>query len=1276
MNYIKSAWLFLTRTSSNDPDKARNEYILLAILASMSMISILATIFLLFLKSIPIDTLIIFLSVDALLISGWLVSRHGRFMRLTRYIPLMLFFLSAVYGNYIGGMGAPAILLYVLAIIVTSLLFSRNVHIFILILSILSYFILALLHYKGILIAIRDDSSAFNNRVMIAITAIIGIGVLLRFLINQILEALKISRIREEELKKEMDERKQTEESLKVSEDKYRLIYENAVEGIFQTSPEGRIKSANPTLARILAYDSPEELITNITDLKQQLYVYPEQRDELLSSLVDQRAVVGYEVEFYRKDKQKIWVSLSVRTVRDDSGKLLLLEGFLSDISKRKSAETELKRAIEEQKNIEKVLRKSQEEIKSAHHRVDSTLKFTEAVLSAIPTPVFYKDREGRYIGVNDAFSELMGFTADYYKGKTVMELWPDEFAQVYHNKDLELMNNPEKQVYEYKVLDKNGVVHPVIWGKNVFRDENGYVAGIVGAFLDISELRHTEEALRDSEELYRVAIEGANDGVAILKDNVHVFVNHQFLTMFGYNNFDEISGLPPFFTVHPDDRELVASRASARERDEDILQKYDFKGIKKDRTIIYVEVSVNMITYKGEKAILVFFRDITERKQAEKALQESERQLKAIVDGSPMPQFVIGKDHRIIHWNKALEEYSGIRSEDVIGTNQHWRAFYSKERPCMADLIVDGEIDSISQWYTGKYNKSQLINNAYEATDFFNTIRGGTWLYFTAAPIYGDDGSVVGAVETLVDVTEQRIAEKSLGESEQKFRILFENAPFGMIMISNNGTFNYINHKSREIFGYELEEIPNGKTWFRKVFPDANLRHKVISEWKEDLEKYKIGEKRQRIYTAICKDGSSRIINFIPVMLATGDHLMACEDITERKLAEDEKDTLQAQLVQAQKMESVGRLAGGVAHDFNNMLGVILGYTELAEEEIEHIQPISSYLDEIRKAAQRSSDLTRQLLAFARKQAIVPKVLDLNETIDGMLKILRRLIGEDIDLVWMPEGNLWQVKIDPSQVDQLLANLCVNARDAIAGIGKITIETENITFDKDYCAVNRGFIPGEYVMLAVSDDGIGMEKYVLDHLFEPFFTTKDFGKGTGLGLATVYGIIKQNNGFIKIYSEPGKGSTFKIYISRFIGEAEKTVIVRQMDLAKGQGEILLLVEDDPAMLKVIGEMLEMLNYTVLSAGSPDEAINLAKNNIADIKLLITDVIMPTMNGRELEKVLSNIIPGLKCLFASGYTANVIAHHGVLNEGVNFIQKPFSKQALATKVREVLDSKK
>lgn len=387
-----------------------------------------------------------------------------------------------------------------------------------------------------------------------------------------------------------------------------------------------------------------------------------------------------------------------------------------------------------------------------------------------------------------------------------------------------------------------------------------------------------------------------------------------------------------------------------------------------------------------------------------------------------------------------------------------------------------------------------------------------------------------------------------------------------------------------------------------------------------------------------------------------------------------NEKELLETQLVQAQKMEAVGRLAGGVAHDFNNMLGVILGNAEMLIEDMGPDSPYIQRVQEIFKAAERSSNLTRQLLAFARKQTIAPEILNLNNTLKSMLKMLQRLIGEDIELSWSLKDNLWPVKIDPSQVDQILANLCVNARDAINGVGRVTIETDNQIFNEEYCKNHAGATPGSYVKMALSDTGAGMDQETMDNLFEPFFTTKDVGQGSGLGLATVYGIVKQNDGFIDVDSQAGVGTTFKIFFPRHIEPITKSQRHLPDHPVQTGSETILVVEDESAILAMTKIMLERLGYRVLAAVTPDEAIQITKRlNEDEVQLLITDVVMPQMNGRQLAEKLSEKFQHLKCLYMSGYTADVIAHHGVKDEGVEFIDKPFSRQDLAAKVRDVLD---
>lgn len=391
------------------------------------------------------------------------------------------------------------------------------------------------------------------------------------------------------------------------------------------------------------------------------------------------------------------------------------------------------------------------------------------------------------------------------------------------------------------------------------------------------------------------------------------------------------------------------------------------------------------------------------------------------------------------------------------------------------------------------------------------------------------------------------------------------------------------------------------------------------------------------------------------------------------RRQTEEEKRKLEAHFQQAQKMESVGRLAGGVAHDFNNMLTVILGWGQMMLMGMDPDDRHHSGLQEICLAAQRSAELTKKLLAFARRQTIEPRALNLNDIVESMLKMLNRLIGEDIQLVWHPADELWQVKVDSSQIDQIIANLCVNARDAIADVGKITIETGNRVFDREFCLANPGFTPGDYVVLAVSDTGCGMSEDTRAKIFEPFFTTKVVGKGTGLGLASVYGIVKQNKGFIKVYSELGYGTTFRIYLPRYRGKDAGVAAEAVEQVVRGGRETILLVEDETAILNLIADFLRRQEYAVFAAGTPSEAIGLAQEHSGHIDLLMTDTVMPEMNGKQLAAQIASLCPQIKCLYMSGYTENVVAHHGVLDEGVNFISKPFQLPDLASKIRRVLE---
>ncbi|TWI76892.1 PAS domain S-box-containing protein [Desulfobotulus alkaliphilus] len=529
-----------------------------------------------------------------------------------------------------------------------------------------------------------------------------------------------------------------------------------------------------------------------------------------------------------------------------------------------------------------------------------------------------------------------------------------------------------------------------------------------------------------------------------------------------------------------------------------------------------------------------------------------------------------------------------------------------------------------------------------------------------SAAPIFQEEGILTGVVLVFRDVSEEYRILENLKESEEDYRRLFEeHAAVKLILDPETGAVVDANQAAADYYGWSRETLK------KKRIQDINTLSP--EEIAAEIEKVK---KEKRIHFEFRHrraDGSIRDVAVLSsvIRLKNKEYLHSIiHDISQRK-------RLEAQLIQSQKMESIGRLAGGVAHDFNNMLGIIMGNAELMETRLDARHPAMAELGEIKKAAERSTELTKQLLAFARRQTIAPRVLNLNQTIEGMLKMLHRLIGEGIELRWHPEENLRYVRMDSSQLDQILVNLTVNAKDAIAGVGMMTIETANASFEEGYGETHGDFIPGDYVMLAVSDNGCGIEKEHLPQLFEPFFTTKPQGSGTGLGLSMIYGIVRQNQGFINVYSEPGKGSTFRIYLPATDEESCSAPDAEKTSLPRGK-ECILLVEDEPALLQLTGRILEKLGYEVMAAATPEEALSLAEQHGNKIHLLLTDVVMPQMNGQELSLRIENRCPGIRSLFMSGYTANVIAHHGVLKPGIHFLQKPFSMKDLAEKIRETM----
>ncbi len=858
----------------------------------------------------------------------------------------------------------------------------------------------------------------------------------------------------------------------------------------------------------------------------------------------------------------------------------------------------------------------------------------------------------GEFLFVSPAWTHIIGHPVNEITGKNFDPLvHPDDVQTCYNFLNLVYTTGLPQKGVQYRVKSTDG---DWIWftsAGTAIKDDGGNPLYYMGVALNITEHKRIEEELTFRNLILSTQQETAIDGILVVGKEANILsYNQRFASMWG---------IPDEILIAKSDEpvlNIVLSKVSGKEQ---FLAKVIYLYENEEKTSfdeillkdgrIFERYSAPMIGSDGiYRGRVWYFRDITERRRVDMELQKESSTLRDFIELNPYSIQLFDRNGFTIKVNRAFVRlFSAVPPSD-------YKVFDDPvilNKGLQKDLyrVLDGEIVYFPEFH---YNVRQL------GPDFPDT---PLWIRAVAFPIFGQDGKVENFALMHENVTERKLAEERLRLFQESVETSFD----AIGMSTPDGKHFYQNRAFSDLFGDIKEDSPasvyvdehTGKEVFRTIMAGG--------QWSGEVEMYSKDRSILNIFLRAyaSKDAEGHITNLV------GIH----SDITQHKKAEKERQDMEVQLMQAQKMESIGRLAGGLAHDFNNMLMVMFFHVGEALARVSLDDPVYKDLDAINKSARRSANLIRQLLAFARQQTVSPRVIDLNEIVGEMLTMLRRLIGEDIDLHWKPFPGLWYVKVDPAQIDQILANLCVNSRDSISDTGRITIETGNFTFDDAYCNIHTGYIRGDYVMLSVRDTGCGMEQDVVEHIFEPFFTTREMGKGTGLGLATVYGIVIQNNGFINVDSQPGKGTIFNIYVPRFSEELMKKSEIKPKETGQMGGETVLLVEDELSVMNVSKIILESMGYRVMAANTPEQAINLAREHRGELHLLLTDVVMPGMNGRELAKKIKALYPTVKQLFMSGYTADIIADHGVLDEGIYFIQKPFTKDELVDMVKMVME---
>lgn len=1057
----------------------------------------------------------------------------------------------------------------------------------------------------------------------------------------------------------DITQRREAEEALRTSEERLRAFVENSTEGIwrFEFDPPcpinlpvdeqvewlyrtASLEECNDAMAKMYGHEKASDILgKKLSDTMPPSN--PANIEALKHFILSGYRVSGEESEEIDKDgNPKYFLNNVVGTVID--GELLRFWGTQSDITERRK--------------IEEALRFSNEAL--------------ETLIESAPIGILVTSFDFTVEVWNSAAEKILGWTKEEVSGYRMPEVIPEDYLEQGRQWRRTLSKGGIIENQETVRVRKDGTFVEITVSASPLHEAHGQINSMLYVFSDNTERKIAEAALRESEERYGVVVETATDAIITIDEVGKIlFANHSTERIFGYK-VEEITRQP--ISMLMPKRLRGAHHTGFNRYIQTGKRNISWEGIEivgchKDGHEIPLEISFAEIVKDGKKFFTGILRDITERKLAEETMRKSERRFRVISEA--VSDFVF--DVKVTRKNNLILEM--VSDAFLRATGYSYEAIKEMQ---WQDLVYPDDLSTVKKFV------AKVLGNKKEVSEHRIVTHTGKviWTRIYAQPVWDEtEKRVVRFYGAAQDITERKEAEKALQESELRFRKMSEAiSDYAYDMrVEEDGSMELesVSDAFGRMIGYSIEEMKERGGWLSIVHPDD------LGFVRTTGARLATGKQGHGEFRIVNKQGETRwVLNYPnPIWDEEKGRVTriygSCQDITERKLAEEALAESEGRLRQSQKMEAIGRLAGGIAHDFNNILTSIIGYSDITLRYVEFNDPLRRNIEEIRKSADRAAKLTNQLLAYSRKQILQPTLLDLNEIVYDIDRMLHRLIGEDIVLENVLAEKVAKIKADKGQIEQVLMNLVVNARDAMTRGGRLLIKTTNMEVHKPLHFKGFTITPNRYVLLQVSDTGQGMSDEVKEKIFEPFFTTKEVGKGTGLGLATVHGIINQSGGYVTFESEVGKGTTFNIYLPFAEGE-EKEVEGKMLGKKQLRGvETILLVDDDEVVRKLTREVLEIYGYKILTTVDCNEAIDVCRNYPETIHLLITDVIMPKMSGRELVEQLIEIRPEMKVLYMSGYSDNELGIDGRLENNVQFLQKPFSIETMTALVREILDSR-